>query len=161
MIDVYGLDEAANRWRQAATTLATEVLSAHAADVDAQAQFPTAGMTALARGGFYGLCLDTQFGGHGQGPGTFAAVVEELSCQCASTAMIYVMHVTATKVIESSTTFRAQAEVLRASVAGEHLTRMVKIFELAFPREVRPLPSPALRLVFRSTLTHTQRQHRR
>ena len=36
--------------------------------------------------------------------------------------------------------------------------RMVKIFELAFPLEVTSLPSPALRLVFRSTLTHTQRQ---
>src|SRR6266704_3670674 len=33
---------------------------------------------------------------------------------------------------------------------------MVKIFELAFPLEGTPLPSPALRLVFRSTLTHTQ-----
>src|SRR5205823_13616031 len=35
---------------------------------------------------------------------------------------------------------------------------MVKIFELAFPREVAPLPLSALRLVFRSPLTHTQRQ---
>ena len=34
---------------------------------------------------------------------------------------------------------------------------MVKIFELAFLLEGTPLPSPALRLVFRSTLTHTQR----
>src|SRR5882724_5857596 len=33
---------------------------------------------------------------------------------------------------------------------------MVKIFELAFPLEGTPLPSPALQLVFRSTLTHTQ-----
>src|SRR5438132_10012588 len=38
---------------------------------------------------------------------------------------------------------------------------MVKIFELAFPQEVTPLPSSALRLVFRSTLTHTQRQEGR
>src|SRR5256712_9327566 len=38
---------------------------------------------------------------------------------------------------------------------------MVKIFELAFPREVTPLPSPVLRLVFRFPLTHTQRQEGR
>jgi alkylation response protein AidB-like acyl-CoA dehydrogenase len=81
-------------------------------------------MSVLARAGFYGLCLDSQFGGHGQGPGTFAAVVEELARQCASTAMIYVMHVTAAKVIESSTTFPTQSEVLRAIVAGEHLTTL-------------------------------------
>ena len=35
--------------------------------------------------------------------------------------------------------------------------RMVKIFQLAFPQEVTLLPSPALQLVFRSTLNHTQR----
>src|SRR3989441_13305372 len=33
---------------------------------------------------------------------------------------------------------------------------MVKIFELAFPREVTFLPSPVLWLVFRFPLTHTQ-----
>src|SRR5215475_3657630 len=38
---------------------------------------------------------------------------------------------------------------------------MVKIFELAFTQEVRPLPWPALRLVFRSPFTHTQRQEGR
>ena len=35
---------------------------------------------------------------------------------------------------------------------------MVKIFELAFPWEMTPLPSRVLGLVFCSTLTHTQRQ---
>src|SRR6266702_2068195 len=38
---------------------------------------------------------------------------------------------------------------------------MVKIFELAFPLEGTPLPSPALQLVFRSTLIHTQRPYGR
>src|SRR5256712_5441160 len=38
---------------------------------------------------------------------------------------------------------------------------MVKIFELAFPLEVTPLPSPVLRLVFHFPLTHTQRQEGR
>jgi hypothetical protein len=40
MIDVYGLDEAAGRWRQAASTLATEFLAPHAAEVDALGDFP-------------------------------------------------------------------------------------------------------------------------
>jgi hypothetical protein len=38
---------------------------------------------------------------------------------------------------------------------------LVKIFELTFPLEVTPLPSPTLRLVFRSTLIHTQRYYGR
>src|SRR5262249_43694431 len=40
-------------------------------------------------------------------------------------------------------------------------SRIVKIFELAFPREATPRPSPALGLVFCSTLTHTPCQYRR
>ena len=36
-------------------------------------------------------------------------------------------------------------------------TRIVKIFELAFPLKVMLLSSPAHRLVFRPTITHTQR----
>jgi alkylation response protein AidB-like acyl-CoA dehydrogenase len=82
------------------------------------------GMTALARSGFYGLCLDSQVGGQGEGPATFAAVVEELARQCASTAMVYVMHMTATKVIESALTFAQRPEVLQAITAGEHLTTL-------------------------------------
>src|SRR6266446_9553002 len=35
--------------------------------------------------------------------------------------------------------------------------RIVKICELAFPLKVMLLSSPALRLVFRPTITHTQR----
>ena len=46
------------------------------------------------------------------------------------------------------------------STAASHATasRMVKIFEFAFQLEVTSLPSPELRLVFRSILIHTQRQ---
>src|SRR5216683_6865344 len=40
-------------------------------------------------------------------------------------------------------------------------SRMVKIFELAIPGAVTPLPSPPLWLVFHPTLTHTQRHYGR
>src|SRR5215813_1126774 len=38
----------------------------------------------------------------------------------------------------------------------DYRARMAKIFELIFPQEVTSLSSPALRLVFRFSLTHTQ-----
>jgi alkylation response protein AidB-like acyl-CoA dehydrogenase len=79
-------------------------------------------MAALAQGGFYGLCIDTSFGGQGQGPGAFAAVVEELARHCSSTAMVYVMHIAAAKVIETSTTLSTRADVLRTIAEGKHLT---------------------------------------
>jgi alkylation response protein AidB-like acyl-CoA dehydrogenase len=79
-------------------------------------------MAALAQGGFYGLCSDVSFGGQGQGPATFAAVVEELARHCGSTAMVYVMHVAAAKVIEASATLPTKSTVLRAIADGQHLT---------------------------------------
>ena len=71
MIAAYGLAGTAGRWRQAALALAAEV--------DAQARFPSEAMAALARGGFYGLYLDTSFGGQSQGPETlFWAPISQL-----------------------------------------------------------------------------------
>lgn len=122
MIDIYGLEESAGPWRQKAVALAADVAARHATDVDTNARFPIESMTALAEGGFYGLCLDASFGGQGQGPGTFAAVAEEIARHCGSSAMVYVMHVAAAKVIEASTTFPHEAAVLRAIANGKHLT---------------------------------------
>ncbi|HEY7493364.1 MAG TPA: acyl-CoA dehydrogenase family protein [Candidatus Tectomicrobia bacterium] len=122
MIDIYGLDQAAGTWRQKAAALAADVVARHTTDVDTNARFPAEGMAALATGGFYGLCIDAGFGGQGQGPATFAAVVEELARRCGSTAMVYVMHVAAARVIEASTTLPARAAVLRAISEGKHLT---------------------------------------
>jgi alkylation response protein AidB-like acyl-CoA dehydrogenase len=51
-------------------------------------------------------------------------VVEEIARQCSSSAMIYVMHIAAAKVVEASTTFARQAEVLHAMCEGKHLTTL-------------------------------------
>lgn len=124
MIDIYGLDETAGTWKHTAATLAADVGARYASTVDTDARFPSESMAALAQGGFYGLCIATSCGGQGQGPATFAAVVEELARHCSSTAMVYVMHVVAAKVIEASATLPAKAEVLRAIADGQHLTTL-------------------------------------
>src|SRR5215510_5372088 len=122
MIDIYGLDETAGTWRHKAAALAAAVAAKHATDVDTHARFPRESMAALAQGGFFGLCIDTRLGGQGQSPATFAAVVEELARHCGSTAMVYVMHVAAAKVIEASATLPTKGTVLRAIADGQHLT---------------------------------------
>ena len=72
-----------------------DVLSRHAAEVDSTARFPEESVAALRASGLLGLTLPAALGGAGQGPRVFAAVVEELAQRCASTAMVYVMHVAA------------------------------------------------------------------
>lgn len=124
MAHPYRLDETARKLTDQATAIAKDVAAKHAADVDAKARFPKEAMDALAREGFWGLCVPSDLGGKGQAPATFAAVVEELATTCASTAMVYTMHVTAAQAIASSTTLTRRADVLRAAAAGKHLTTL-------------------------------------
>jgi len=122
MIDIYELDADGQELVQSARELARSVLVPAAAGVDTDARFPEECIRALGEQGFLGLCIDTQSGGQGQPPRVFAAVVEELAQACASTAMIYVMHVTATGAIANSSLSASQGRLLEDIAAGNHLT---------------------------------------
>jgi alkylation response protein AidB-like acyl-CoA dehydrogenase len=124
MQHVYGVEGSGAKFTAAATSLAGEVLARHAADVDARGRFPDESLAALAKQQFLGLCIPKAFGGAGEGPRTFAAVVEELAMGCGSTAMVYVMHVVAAQAIASSSTLAERDKVLRQIAAGDHLTTL-------------------------------------
>ncbi len=124
MPDVYGLRPDQYEFQKRAAALACGELAAHAADVDANARFPVESVAALEREGFLGLCISRDLGGAGQGVRVFAAVTEELAQGCASTAMIFVMHVAAAQAIASSTTLSRKDELLRRMAAGKHLTTL-------------------------------------
>jgi alkylation response protein AidB-like acyl-CoA dehydrogenase len=120
----YQLNEGEQSVMSAATSLAQEVGVAHAGDVDAKGRFPQEAVQALAGGGFLGLCVSRELGGQGHGPRAFAAVVEELAQGCASTAMVYVMHVSAAQAIAGSTLLQGREELLRNIAGGKHLTTL-------------------------------------
>lgn len=124
MPHVYGLDDSATRLASVASTLARETAGRRAGEVDTGARFPDEAMRALSQEGFLGLCVPTAQGGKGEGPRAFAAVVEELAQGCASTAMVYVMHVTAQQAIASSPTLVGRDDVLVEIAAGRHLTTL-------------------------------------
>jgi alkylation response protein AidB-like acyl-CoA dehydrogenase len=124
MPNVYGLDETARRHVAKAETLAKEVLSKHASDVDREARFPEESIAALAKEGLLGLCVPSQLGGLGQGPRAFVAVAEELARGCSSTAMVFVMHVSAQQAIASSSTLKSRDAILKEIAAGKHLTTL-------------------------------------
>jgi len=107
-----------------ARTLAADVVAPHAAAVDADARFPNEAMTALGEAGLLGLQVDPALGGLGLGPRAFAQVVEELATACGSTAMVYVMHVTALQAIATSTTLAGRDDILKSAAAGKHLTTL-------------------------------------
>ena len=80
-----------------ATTLDPVLATAarHAPDVDADARFPHEAVDALRKSGLLGLTLSTDVGGLGGGPHELIEVLDRLAGVCGSTAMIYLMHVSA------------------------------------------------------------------
>jgi alkylation response protein AidB-like acyl-CoA dehydrogenase len=67
-----------------------------AAAVDADGTFPVAAVDALRGSGLLGLTVPVDQGGLGAGPEQFLDVMGRLAGACGSTAMIYLMHVSAT-----------------------------------------------------------------
>ncbi len=121
---MYRLDLMGKKFADAARQLARETALPAAADVDQQGRFPKEAVSALREQGFLGLCIPAEFGGQAQPPRVFAAVVEQLATACPSTAMIYVMHVSASQTFVASTTLGARADLLRDVAAGKHLTTL-------------------------------------
>jgi alkylation response protein AidB-like acyl-CoA dehydrogenase len=110
-------------YRERASTLAAGILKDYARDVDSNGRFPSEGIAALGPE-LMGMCVPSEFGGGGQGLRALAAVAETLAQGCSSTAMVFVMHVSAAQAIAASTTFAGKGELLREIAAGRHLTTL-------------------------------------
>jgi alkylation response protein AidB-like acyl-CoA dehydrogenase len=123
MTHIYGIDESGLEHVRTATRIA-EKIRGQAPEIDKTAAFPKAAVTMLADGGLPGLCIPADSGGQGQPPGVFAGVVEQLSQACPSTAMIYVMHVSASQAFVASQTLAGRAVLLKEIAAGKHLTTL-------------------------------------
>lgn len=118
------LQDEQNAHLDRARTLAAGVVAENAAAVDEAGQFPDENLKAIGAAGLLGLCVPAAVGGAGESMRAFAAVVEELATACPSTAMIYVMHVTAAQAIASSATLAERDTILREIAAGRHLTTL-------------------------------------
>ena len=111
-------------WVSRAQAIARDVLAKHAVEVDRDARWPEESITAISQAGLFGLTVPVANGGAGQGPATFARVVSRLSEHCASTAMIYLMHVCATQTIAGAKGFGLRDLVLKDIAAGRHLSTL-------------------------------------
>ena len=91
-----------------------------AASVDRDARFPQETVDALADAGLLGLTVPTSAGGTGGGPAEFLQTTRALAARCASSAMIYLMHVCAAQVTLAGTP-SGDSEALRGLASGERL----------------------------------------
>jgi alkylation response protein AidB-like acyl-CoA dehydrogenase len=110
----------------ARTHVPTEVIASHAVAVDQHGAFPSAAIEALRSDGLLGLSVPERFGGLGASPADMVEVVSAVAGACASTGMVFVMHVTAAATIAAHVDDDEGplADALREMAAGEHLTTL-------------------------------------
>jgi alkylation response protein AidB-like acyl-CoA dehydrogenase len=105
-----------------ARDVATRVLAERAADVDREGAFPRESLAALGQAGLLGLTIPETFGGMGQGPRVACAVLDELAQRCASTAMVYLMHLCGVACYAAAPAVGKPH--LEAAARGEHLSTL-------------------------------------
>ncbi|MFQ3678775.1 MAG: acyl-CoA dehydrogenase family protein, partial [Fimbriimonadaceae bacterium] len=104
------------------SALADSHIAPNSAAVDADGRFPSESMRALADNGFWGLTVAKELGGMGEGLRMTAAAVDTIAQRCASTAMVYLMHLCGVAAYNASP--EKCADQLRAAAAGKHLSTL-------------------------------------
>ncbi|HEU4421933.1 MAG TPA: acyl-CoA dehydrogenase family protein [Pilimelia sp.] len=94
-----------------------------AADVDARARFPSEAVAALRESGLFGLTLSTEVGGLGGGPAELVETLSQIAGACGSTAMVYLMHVSAAMAVAAAPP-TGQPDLLKRLASGELLATL-------------------------------------
>ncbi|MEO8084480.1 MAG: acyl-CoA dehydrogenase family protein [Ardenticatenales bacterium] len=119
---MYRLDPDQTRILDTVRMIADGVIAANADDVDQRGRFPAESIRALGDAGLLGLTVPTEYGGMGQGTRVMAAALDAVAQRCASTAMVYLMHLAG--VAYYSARPDVAADALRESAAGRHLSTL-------------------------------------
>jgi alkylation response protein AidB-like acyl-CoA dehydrogenase len=119
---MYRLNAAQQEIVARAAALADAHAAPRASAVDRDGRFPSESMKALGEAGFLGLTVPSAFGGMEQGLRTATAVVDTLAERCASTAMVYLMHLCGVACYAASPD--KTAPYLRDAAAGRHLSTL-------------------------------------
>jgi len=104
--------------------LSQETLRANADRIDQSRQFPRENLAALGKSGVLGLLVPKQFGGAGAGLAEMSQVIDTQGQNCASTAMVTLMHFCATAVIATKASDELKQQLLPAISRGEHLSTL-------------------------------------
>jgi alkylation response protein AidB-like acyl-CoA dehydrogenase len=119
---MYRLNEEQTAVIEELRRVADESIAPHAADVDAQGRFPREAVDALAKAGLLGLTIPVEHGGMGQSIHVACAALDEIAQRCASTAMIYLMHLCGCSCYLARP--HAVEDTLRQVAGGEHLSTL-------------------------------------
>ncbi|HCT76610.1 MAG TPA: acyl-CoA dehydrogenase [Micromonosporaceae bacterium] len=101
----------------------TPVLASAHADapqVDATGVFPQAAVSALRESGLLGLSIPVEAGGLGGGPKDLVEMTSKLAAVCGSTAMVYLMHISAVMAAAAAPP-AGRPDLVRQLASGEKL----------------------------------------
>ncbi|HEV2844952.1 MAG TPA: acyl-CoA dehydrogenase family protein [Thermoanaerobaculia bacterium] len=119
---MYRLTEPQERLLDELLRIASEHIAPHAGEVDEKARFPREALTALAGSGWLGLTIPEEYGGKGQGLRLACAALDEIAQNCASTAMVYLMHLCGSACLAAHP--QGHEETLRRIASGQCLTTL-------------------------------------
>lgn len=104
--------------------ISREALRANADAIDQARRFPRENLQALGKAGVLGLLIPTQYGGAGAGIAEMSQVLDTQAQNCASTAMITLMHYCATALISAKGSDGLKQQVLPACARGENISTL-------------------------------------
>ena len=110
-----------------APSIPVEPIAAAAAAVDREGRFPREAIDALAGSGALTIGVPAERGGPGGGPLDVLEAVEAVAGACASTGMVYVMHLVATQTLLAGTPAADEgpkAQAIAEIARGEHLSTL-------------------------------------
>jgi alkylation response protein AidB-like acyl-CoA dehydrogenase len=119
---MYRLDEKQTARIEDLRRIADEQIAPYAADVDEKARFPREALDALAQAGWLGLTIPTDYNGQGQGMRVACATLDEIAQRCASTAMVYLMHLCGCACYTAHA--GSHEDTLRQVARGDHLSTL-------------------------------------
>jgi alkylation response protein AidB-like acyl-CoA dehydrogenase len=119
---MYRLNDEQQRIVANATAVADAHIRPQPASVDQNAAFPTQSIAALGERGLLGLTIPAAYGGLGHGLRTMAATIDAVAQRCASTAMVYLMHLCGVACYAAAP--GKTERLLREAAAGRHLATL-------------------------------------
>jgi len=104
--------------------LSHEMLRGNADQIDQARRFPRENLRALGHAGVLGLLIPAQYGGAGAGLAEMSQVLDTQAQNCASTAMVTLMHYCATSVIAAKGSDALKQRLLPACARGENVSTL-------------------------------------
>lgn len=101
-----------------------EMLRASADQIDQTRRFPRENLQALGKAGVLGLLIPAQYGGAGAGLAEMSRALDTQAQNCASTAMVTLMHYCATAVIAARGSEALKQQILPACARGENISTL-------------------------------------